>query len=401
VLPNTTNGAGTVMVSPTVPTTYTLTVESPEGNDTAEVTIDVNLIGDFSADVAQIEAGGNVTLSWITRLDATTTISDVGAVDSGDSSIVVNPTETTTYVLTAEAGADSDTAAVTVFVQPAGELFAFLDIGATNGTPEETALDQMQLGAAPANTNNTNLMATTLTSETGVEFTITIDNVAPDGSPVGGLDWRDRGDSSGDLWTFLGEDHVKNNLGMIRITLSGVPAGVYDALSWHFDPTFSQCEAINILVTDANGTAVDTGVVGDASANPPVNTANNTTENMLMHLSQFSVESNGTDDIVIYFDGRTALDDEVPINGLWLSLAGEPVPLQIVDIEYNSGEGAVAIEFNSRQGRFYAIHASNDLTNWDEELDDSIVGQEGTTTFIEFGVDPSANPLRFYRVTEQ
>ncbi|MGI9242749.1 MAG: hypothetical protein ACR2RV_18275 [Verrucomicrobiales bacterium] len=400
ILPETVMGAGEEMVSPGVTTTYTLSVESPDGDATAEATVTVRLINSFGADLSVVDPGDDLVLTWDTRSDATVTISGVGEVAAGSGSVTVNPTESTTYILTASAGAESEMAEVEVFVMPAGALYALLDIGALDGTPEAGALTGAQIGAGVSNTNGTDLPPTDLTSETGDSFSIAIDNIDPLGAAVGGLDWRDRGDSTGERWTALGEDHVKNNGGMIRVTLGGLEAGVYDVISWHFDPTFSQCESIVISTTDANGVAVDTGQIGSAAANPTVSSIDNTTENMVGHAVQFSIESNGVDDVIIYFDGQLAADMEVPLDGLRLSLAGGIEPLRIVGITVDEVADSVSIEFTSRVGRTYSLYASPDLKSFVDELDDSIEGEEGTTTFVDFGVDTSVTLRKYYRVSQ-
>ncbi len=193
---------------------------------------------------------------------------------------------------------------------------------------------------------------------------------------------------------------MKNNGGMIRVTLSGLEAGVYDVISWHFDPTFSQCESIVISTTDANGTAVDTGQRGSAATNPTVTSIDNTTENMAERAVLFTIESNGADDVIIYFDGQLAVDTEVPLDGLRLSLAGGIEPLRIVGITVDGEAETVAIEFTSRVGRTYSLYASPDLRSFDNELDDSIEGEEGTTTFVDSGVDTSVTLRRYYRVLQ-
>ena len=130
-----------------------------------------------------------------------------------------------------------------------------------------------EVGAGPNNTNGTNLPDFALTSDTGAAFTLSIDNLNPEGIPVGGLDWRDRGDGPANAFAFLAEDHVKNNLGMVHVTLANLPAGAYDVSSFHLDATTSQCAAIRILVSDALRTASDTGVLGDGSwPGHPLNT---------------------------------------------------------------------------------------------------------------------------------
>jgi len=338
-------------------------------------------------------------LSWSARSDATVMISGVGSVSAGDGSVVVNPTETTTYTLTSVFGDENESAEVEILVEKQGVPYALLDLGATDGTPETGALTNAQIGGGANNENGSNFPLTTFTSETGEEFTLTIDSNDPDGLSVGGLDWRDRGNSSGEKFTALGEDLFKNNAGMIRVTLGGLAAGSYEILSFHYDPLASQAENIAILVTDARGTAVDTGVTGNAAQAPIVNSANNTEANMISHASIFSVESNGIDDVIIYFDARLGLDTEVPLNGFKITRTGGGGPPKIVRIEVDQIAQKVTLEFTSTLGGIYAIYASPDLKDFPAgELEDSLEGTEGTTIYVENGVDPVNLLRRFYRV---
>ena len=120
---------------------------------------------------------------------------------------------------------------------------------------------------------------------------------------------------------------------------------------------------------------------------------------MLDHLAQYTVSSNGVDDVILYFDGCDASDREVPINGLQLNLAGPGPRFEILSVMYDEQAERVDIEFTSQEGRDYSVSASTDLADWSNELDESVEGEEGTTTFSEFGVTREAFPERFYRVT--
>ncbi|MCP3690628.1 MAG: hypothetical protein GY917_00425, partial [Planctomycetaceae bacterium] len=176
--------------------------------------------------------------------DVNAIINGVGSVDgftdaNGLGSMVVSPAQSTVYTLSVTANdtageRETDNQELSVAVIPAGTNFALLDIGATGGRPEPGALGAVQVGAAANGQNGLNLPPTLLTSETGVPFTIAIDNVSPEGIAVGGLDWRDRGDGPGTPETLLIEDLVKNNAGMVRVSLAGLPAGDYDVVSYHF-----------------------------------------------------------------------------------------------------------------------------------------------------------------------
>ena len=95
--------SGTIIVTPEATTNYTITVNGPGG--TANATVTVTVLNppsiDLLADPENVEAGGAVNLSW-TSIDAVTCSIEpgVGSVPV-NGSIVVTPTTSTTYTLTA------------------------------------------------------------------------------------------------------------------------------------------------------------------------------------------------------------------------------------------------------------------------------------------------------------
>lgn len=400
-------GNASVDIMPTVDTTYTLTVETPEGSATAEATVEVNLISEFSADSIFLDSGAPVTLSWKVRPDATVTIepgigdvtASIGADGSGTS--VITPTESsTTYVLTASGSERQEKLEVSVLVKPAGEQFALLDIGALDGQVEEGAANEEQIGAGNAGENGLNLEisdAIEVTALSGESFSIAIDNIDPDESEIGGLDWRDRGDAVEDEpLAYLGEDLVKNNAGMIRVTLLGLPAGAFNVMSYHLDPTFSQCEEINILVTDALGIAQETGSVGSAATAPVVPVSGLEAGVMNEHVAIFSITSNGEDDVMIYFDGQNAGDTEVPLNGLILFREGGGQDFVITNITRERGASQLQLQWNSTAGATYLLETSTDLSNW-LEIDDGVESDGATTEYTVSGIS-AEDRERYYRV---
>ena len=179
------NGSGSLPVTPLVSTTYTLAVESPEGSETKDARIEVSLIESFEfSPNTLISSGEPVTLNWKVRPDVNATITGVGPVNAstdanGVGSIVVTPAEATVYTLSvtgndAEGETETGSRALSVPVLPNGTNFALLDIGATGGRPEPGALGASQVGAATNGQNGVNMLPTSLTSETGVSFTIAI-----------------------------------------------------------------------------------------------------------------------------------------------------------------------------------------------------------------------------------
>jgi len=221
--------------------------------------------------------------------------------------------------------------------------FGMIDLGATGGRAEPGALAKSggvsQIGAAAVGVNATNLPATEMTSALGGKFTIAIDNVNQAGLTVGTIDWRDRGDSvlSGPPLNLplakLAEDFLKNNSGIIRVTLGGLPAGIYDVTSFHVDSDNAQCEAIKIFVDVGNGSGyVDTGVVGSAwnTGNAGVGIGNILPQYVIDHGATFRLTADGSHDVMIVFDGSAALDKELPLSGLSINIVPEPASLALL-----------------------------------------------------------------------
>lgn len=404
------SGAGSIEVSPLETTTYTLTVNTPGGNETATATVSLKLLESFTATPDAISSGQPVTLAWSVYPGATVVIDGIGDVTaqtnaSGDGSLVVNPTGATRYVLTATRGASSVTASTGVGLVPPALRYAFIDIGATSGIVEPGATGGAVVGAGPADTNGVDLPATPLTSDGGDEFTLAIEAIDPDGNPVGVLDWRDRGDAPNVVLGHLGEDFVKNNLGMIRVTLGSLPAGSYDVTSYHIDPQFSQSEEIKVLVNDAasGGVAADTGVIASAAyADHPADT-NAVLPAGLNALTvgekafTYRVTSNGTADVMIYFDSRFApLDDEVPLAGLLIvPVAAPPAPvtLSIAPVDPVS----VRLSWPASAPSTLKLQTTTTLLNgaWaDDTHPVTVVGEERVV------VEPIDGLVRFFRLVQ-
>ncbi|MDA7635513.1 hypothetical protein OAP08_05435 [Akkermansiaceae bacterium] len=89
----------------------------------------------------------------------------------------------------------------------------------------------------------------------------------------------------------------------------------------------------------------------------------------------------------------TAFVDVVP--------GGNPnTPLSITEIAYSKDTKNVILGWNSTPGAAYIIKYSNDLVNWDNDLDDGITSDGDTTsrtfTLSDFGLD--SLPMVFFRV---
>ncbi len=106
---------GSIGVTPTVTTTYTLTASNAWGTATRSVMVTVlpPTISSFTASPSGITLGQGSTLAWSTAYATSVSISGVGAV-AASGSTGVSPTTTTTYTLTATSSAGTTTAQVTV-----------------------------------------------------------------------------------------------------------------------------------------------------------------------------------------------------------------------------------------------------------------------------------------------
>jgi|GEM_PF-3577548 len=204
-----------------------------------------------------------------------------------------------------------------------------LDIGPENqrvqaghiGVPDPSA------GSTPDSGNNGPEVSDILVS-TGTGFvTLSISDTNAAGNDDGRIDWRDRGNSSNGASDLvqLGEDFIKNNGGIIELTLDGLPEGEYEATSYHIDPGYDQADLIQVLVDNGDGLGfVDTGATGDAGTNIGINSL--TTQAILDSSASFTFTADGINPVSIIFDANSAGDTEVPLNGLMLSFTPPPVP---------------------------------------------------------------------------
>ena len=130
---------GSITVSPTETTMYTITATGSGGTDTKSVTVRVDYLPptvDISANPKTILLGESSTLTWSSNHADTCVIEpDVGNVET-NGSVSVSPTETTTYTIMATgSGGDTATDSVTIHVyDPSTPLTVTLE-----GSPETIA----------------------------------------------------------------------------------------------------------------------------------------------------------------------------------------------------------------------------------------------------------------------
>lgn len=112
--------SGSLVLSPDTTTEYTITATNESGTSTATTTVTVTYASEptvefFTATPESINIGDLTTLSWNVEDADSVSISGIGAVNNSGS-LVLSPSETTTYTLTATNGVGSTTSSVTITV---------------------------------------------------------------------------------------------------------------------------------------------------------------------------------------------------------------------------------------------------------------------------------------------
>jgi hypothetical protein len=137
--------SGSVTVSPSQTTTYTVTAVGGGSSTTCAITVTVGalpVIASFTANPASISAGQNSTLQWSVQNSTSVSISSIGSVTaSGTRS--VSPTVTTVYTLTATNAAGSTTLTATVTVGSGAPVVVF-----ASGNFIYTTIRDVQLDAS-------------------------------------------------------------------------------------------------------------------------------------------------------------------------------------------------------------------------------------------------------------
>ena len=184
---------------------------------------------------------------------------------------------------------------------------------------------------------------------------------------------------------------------------------------------FGQAPTVTLASTNANGTGVTSlqitiNAVGGEGAIDDDATTLLVGKNGILSLDSGVSEVIGEGLLQIDLDG-TGTFTTVP-NGVYTNtedwiigegtiVVGAPsVELKITNVEYTANvEGTtVSLTWNSSPGRLYALRYSTDLENWDFELDDGVVGDDGDNTTFTFDLDEFPELIgesqAFFRVEE-
>lgn len=124
---------GSIKVSPTENTIYTLTAHDGECSSSQKVTVAVTQscaglsIDSFNANPTNIHIGENSKLTWQVTGATSVKIDPAPEMSVAENSLTVAPTQNTTYVLSVKNDVCAKTAQVTVSVQNAQTLINFID----------------------------------------------------------------------------------------------------------------------------------------------------------------------------------------------------------------------------------------------------------------------------------
>ena len=187
--------SGSLDVSPTETTVYTLTAVGKDGSTitrTTTVTYALDpIIDSFSSNPISITAGGSATLSWTTSHATSVSITNISNA-AVDGSATVSPTVTTIYTLTATgaAGSTPATMEVTISVVPAGNpptITSFTADDSPITSAQTTTLRWVTSGATSLSINEgigtvTGSSGSVETSPTSITRTYTLTAVNSSGS---------------------------------------------------------------------------------------------------------------------------------------------------------------------------------------------------------------------------
>ena len=196
------DSSGSLSVTPSETTTYTLTATNDFGQSAQEVEVRVGSapsISTFRTDKSAVAAGGEVTLSWTVTGQAPVTLTLQGSNGAlapqnvtGQTSFTFKPTQTATYTLTAENALGTTEAALSVEVgqAPVIDSFRASEQEVAAGTPvilswqvrgaQTLRIDPVgpvtgtQLSVTPSQTTAYILRAVNAFGETSAEVTVTV-----------------------------------------------------------------------------------------------------------------------------------------------------------------------------------------------------------------------------------
>ncbi len=391
-------GVGTHDLDPGPNGTTQYTLTAMKGGDTVTRKVTVTLpapeITSFAASPSPVTPGEEVTLSWQVELPVTTLTITPGDIDvSGDTgagSIIVNPTESTIYTLTATRGTSTSTANALAIVQtppnPNALYFEGFETltappGNFNGAPtgQVTTTHDLVFGASLTGWSGTgggvihavdthNIWTGGVVSTNPPNWAVMIwqDNAITQwegiaGSNDAGTPYRIDFLAAGAVYEVAGQvnDGTTDNL-LIEVLRASDSAVLH---------TFNHTPALPVGEGDLGLLPVNFTYTGDGSGD------------ILFRIGPGNADQ-------VRFQGT--------IDDLSLSVAGPGAAFQITDIVRDPQTLAATITFDSVDGVIYEVWGSPDLQSW-QDLDDSVVGTGNSTQFTDSVFAP-ANLQYYYQV---
>ena len=433
VAPITTDGSGSIELTPVVTTTYTLTATLGAKLQSSTLTIHVGEVPTISSfeitGPDTITTGGSTTLTWRTFGADSLNLAPAPGDVTGETTVMVRATETTIYTLTATNATGSSMAQVTVTAVPPG-LLAHFDFEEGEGMTATDVSGNGLVGnfdpidgTGPAwdTADVPPLLGGTTAS---IEFDGIGDRIIVTGYKVPELSgttsrtlmaWvKSRGVSPngaenmgilafgqnqlGDKWNFRAENSNGPVPGGLRVEVNGgyivSTTNIVDATWHHVAMTFEDdgtpdVEDILLYVDGQLETA-------SASLAQVIHTDTANGIDLRIGDDHSNRKWDGwIDDVRIYNYALTPEEIEKA------RLGGTAAPFQITSAIYDEAAGSVTLTWNSTPGRTYSIDYSEDLTtdSWSEAVD--ALPSKGTeTTYTLTGIAAGTTRL-FHRIREE
>ena len=405
---NTVDGVGTIVVTPTETTTYTITASRDGDFQTSSVKVLVGEAPTIESFVVggtgQIPPGGESMLSWEVFGATTVTITpDPGAVQASGSA-AVSPASTTTYTLTATNDSGSATAEAIVTVREAN-LVAWYNFSTE---PNPTLLDESGNG-------------------NDADVTEGVDN------PI----WLE--EEMGRSGVFSFDDSEGGFVRLMQPPVVPAPFEGFTVMLWAKSDLIDQGQygtlfangqgAANHFQIDADGAGNwrvrDSGSVNTAFGpivedwthlaltwdgataswyyNGELVTTRNVDPGSVFDEYRISVnranDANGPvdaelDDLRIYDFALSASAIMAAMN------SGPQGDVAVTEISYDSDLKAVTLTWSSVPGGSYGLDSSIDLSDW-EELEDGIQSEGSSTSFTIPDISLEADPDLYFRIRQE
>ncbi len=373
------NGVGSLQITPTANTTYTLTSVRGAETETATITITVDLALSFTSNVATVTPEApTARLTWSVDPNPDVTVSidnnigDVTALTAdGRGFIDVNPTATTTYTLTATRPNEpaNDTESSTATVEFSLVYSPLWIIGDDDDTQAEFSQENGPQPApgSPFIFDDDFYLAGTYPDPVGI---VEVDEI-----------WKnlDRAIAVNDPANRI---HFNLNAqqalpaSSIRLTVDLISAGWWDAAA----AAAGDGPGTHDVSIDFNGNNIltKTGIVANTVEVMTFNAGDVDAvagENII-EITRTGGDSkgDGSDAGWIQFDYIAAEIAEA---------TGGTAPFLITDLRYDQALNQLSLSFPSTAGQYFMIETSNDLRTW-LEYDDSVEAEEAgdATTYI-------------------